>query len=70
MEDGASAEGLPNADRAISEALVAKKTIGPPLQTRRTRARLPDKLMLGSCVKPMEWSHPSVDPRAPAPDEA
>ena len=28
------------------------------------RARLPDRLMLGLYVKPIEWGHPSVDTSA------
>ena len=66
---GALAEESPNADQAISEALAAETTIGPSLQDGRFslaildahKARLPDRFMLGSYVKPMEWGSPLVD---------
>ena len=34
------------------------------------KARLLDRLMLGSYVKPMEWAHPSINTLAPSPDVA
>ena len=53
LEDGAPAGGLPNVDRAVSEAPTTKTTISPPLQTRRPKVRLPDRLRLGSYVELM-----------------
>ena len=50
LEVGVLFEGLPNANRAISEALAVEATIGPPLQTRRPRVRLSIRLRLGSYV--------------------
>ena len=75
---GAPVGGPQNADQVVSEAPAAKTTIGPPLQARWSsptildarRARLPDRLMMGLYVKPIEWSCPSVDMLAPSPDEA
>ena len=68
LEDGAPAEGLPNIDRAVSEAPTTKTTISPPLQTRRPKVRLLDRLRQGSYVELMEWSRPLVDPPAPGPN--
>ena len=78
LEDGAPAEGPPNADQAISESLAAETTIGPPLQTRRYnltipdahRANLPDRLMIGSYVKLIEQGSPSMDTPTLGPNEA
>ena len=77
-DDETPAGGPPNANQVVSEAPAAEITIGPPLQARRSnltipstrRARLPDRLMLGSYVKPMEWGHPLVDKPTPGLDEA
>ena len=76
LENEALAGGPPNADQAIREAPFAETTIGPLLQDGRSnlvvpgarKARLPDRLMLGSYVKLMEWGHPSGDTSAPSPD--
>ena len=72
LEDGVPAGGPPNVDEVISEAPSTETTVGPPLMARRSslttssarKARLPDKLVLGSYVKPMEWARPSVDKSA------
>ena len=76
LEDRAPTGGPPNVDQVVSEAPSAETTIGPPLLARRSslttsnacKARLPDKLpdklVLGSYVKLMEWAHPSVDKSA------
>ena len=78
LEDGALIEGPPNVDEAVSKALTAETTIGPSLQARQSnltipdigRVGLPNRLMLGSYVKPMEWGCPSVDTPTPGPYEA
>ena len=69
LEDGAPTGGPPNVDQAVSEAPTIETTIGPLLQIIWPRARLPNKLMLGSYVKPMEWSRSSVDTPAPGSNE-
>ena len=69
LEDGAQTEGPPNADQAVSEAPSIETTVGPSLHARQSslvilgahKPTLPDRLMLGSYVKPMEWDHPSRD---------
>ena len=76
LENEALAGGLPNVDQAVSEAPFAETTIGPLLQDGRSnlvipgarKARLPDRLMLSSYVKLMEWGHPSTDTSVPGPD--
>ena len=78
LEDGALARGPPNTDQAVSEAPTAETTICFLLQARQFNlaisnariARLPDRLMLGSYVKPMEWGRPSMDTLALGPNEA
>ena len=53
----------------MSEASFAETTIVPPLQDGRLglailgarRARLPNRLMLSSYVKPMKWDYPSAN---------
>ena len=69
LEDGASAGGPPKANQVVSKALAVETTIGLPLHARWSsltipgahRARLHDRLMLGSYVKQMEWGCPSMD---------
>ena len=78
LENEAPVERPPNIDKDVREALTAETTIGPLLQARRfsltipgtRRARLHDRLMLGSYVKMMEWGRPSMDVLSPSPDEA
>ena len=78
LEDGALAKGPPNTDQTVSEALAVEITIGPSPWDKRSnltfpgayRARLPDKLMLGSYVKPIEWGRLSVDTPTLSPEEA
>ena len=73
-EDGDTTRRVPNADQVVSEASIVETTLRSPLQARRSsfiipdacRARLPDRLMLGSYVKPMKWGRPSVDMPAPS----
>ena len=76
LEDGAPIGGPPNADQAVSEAPSIETNVSPPLQARRfslaipdaCKARLLDRLVLGSYVKPMKWGRPSTDTSAPSPD--
>ena len=78
LEDGALAGGPPNAYQVVSEAPSTETIVGSPLQARRSslatfdarKARLPDRLVLGSYVKPMEWARPSMDTSVPNPDAA
>ena len=78
LEDGAPTRGPPNADQAVREAPTSETTIGLLMQARRSnftipdarRARLPDRLIWGSYVKPMEWGRPSEDMSASGLDEA
>ena len=78
LEYEAPTEGPPNTDQVISEAPSIETTVGPPLLARRSslvipsarRARLPDTLVLGLYVKPMEWGRPSADTTALGPDAA
>ena len=68
LENRALAGGPPNADQAVSEAPATEITVDAPLQARWSsliipnvcKARLPNKLMLGSYVKLMEWGCPSM----------
>ena len=70
--------GPPNGGQAVIEAPAAEITIGQPLQDKQSsvtilgarRARLPDRMMLGSYVKPMEWGRPSVDTPTPSLEDA
>ena len=69
LEDGASAGEPPLEDEVANEALPAEEEGSSPPRAkwpslalfRAWRTRPPDKLILGSYVKPLEWSHPSVD---------
>ena len=78
MENGAPVEGSPNVDQVVIETPTVETANSPPLQARwsrliipgASRARLPDLLMLGSYVNPVEWGHPSMDTPALSPDEA
>ena len=78
QEDGALAEGPPNTYQVVSEAPSTETIVGPPLQARRSslatfnalKARLPNRLVLGSYVKPMEWARPSMDTSVPSLDAA
>ena len=78
LEDGTLVGGPPNADQVVNEAPFVGTTIGLPLLARRSclatfgarKARLPDRLVLGSYVKPMEWARPSTDMSALGPDAA
>ena len=78
LEDGASVEGPSNANQVVSEAPSIKIVVGPSLLARRSslatfsarKARLPDSLVLGSYVKPMEWAYFSTDTSAPGLDAA
>ena len=61
LEDGALTGGPPNTNQVVIEALFVEITVCLPLQARRSslaisnarRARLPDRLVLGSYVKLM-----------------
>ena len=74
LEDGDTTRRVPNANQVVSEAPVVETTLRPPLQARRSsfiipdarKARLLDRLTLGSYVKPMKWGCPSVDMLAPS----
>ena len=78
LEDGAPTRGPLNADQAISEAPSAEITVSSPMQARRSslaipnarRARLPDRLVLGLYVKPIEWGRPSTNTSAIGPDDS
>ena len=78
LGDVASFGGPPNADQVLSEASSAKIVVGRPLLARRSslvtsgarKARLPDKVVLGSYDKPKEWPRPSEDTLASGPDAA
>ena len=69
LEDGALAGEPLNSNQVVSDAPSAKRIIGSLLHARRSnlailgalKARLPDRLMLGSYVKPMEWGRPLTD---------
>ena len=62
LKDGAPTRGPSNADQGAREAPSAERAIGSPLRARQSslatsgtyKARLPDKLVLGSYVKPTE----------------
>ena len=73
LEDGAPSEEPPLDDEIENEALPAEEAGCPPPRTSRhsftlsgaQRTRPPDKLILGSYVKPLKWSRPSVNMLAP-----
>ena len=62
------AGGHPNDDQVV-RALSTETAVGSPFLARRSnlatsgacKIRLPDRLVLGSYVKPMEWARPLVD---------
>ena len=72
LEDGASVGRPSNANQVVSEAPSTKIVVGPSLLARRSslatssahKARLPDSLVLGSYVMPMEWTYFSADTSA------
>ena len=74
LENGAPTRELPLADEVTNEALPIEKAGGLSPKARwpslslfgARKTRPPDKLILGSYVKPLEWSRPSAD--APTPD--
>ena len=78
LEDRALAGGPPNAYQVVSEAPSTETIVFPSLLARRSslatfdarKVRLPDRMVLGSYVKPMEWARHSMDTLAPSPDTA
>ena len=64
LEDGALVGGPPNADQVVREAPYVETIVSPLLQARRSnliipdahKVRLPNRMVLGSYVKPMEWA--------------
>ena len=78
LEDGAPVGGPPNVDQVVSEAPFAETVFGPSLLAKQSslatsstsKARLLDRLVLGSYVKPMEWARHSTNTLALGPDAA
>ena len=78
LEERASVGGPPNTNQVVSGPSSTKIDIGPPLPARRSspatssayKARLPDRLVLGSYAKQMEWARPLVDTSTPGQDAA
>ena len=66
LENGALAGKPPLADKIAKEALLAEEAGGPPPRAKQPslalsearRTRPPNKVILGSYVKPLEWSSP------------
>ena len=73
LEDGALAEGPPLDGGVANEALPIEEVGGLPPQANRhsltlygaRRTRPPDKMILNSYVKPLEWNHPLADVSTP-----
>ena len=74
LENGTSVGEPPLVDEVANETPPAEEAGGPPPRSRRPclslpgarRTRPPDKLILGSYVKSLEWSRSLAD--APASD--
>ena len=72
---GLQLESLPLTTRLQMRLFLQKKRVACRLEARRPsfalfgarRTRPPDKLILGSYVKPLEWSRPPAN--TPAPDQ-
>ena len=73
LKDGALTGEPPLDDKVANKALPSGEAGGPSLRARRLsltlfgawRTRPPNKLILGSYVKPPEWSRPAADASAP-----
>ena len=67
LEDGISTMGPSNANNVMGEAPSIETVVIPLLSTRQFnlgiggsyRPKGPDRLVLNSPVKPMNWDHPS-----------